>query len=370
MALAETAKASHPQLLSLGAFNLRHMRELPACKVCTAGIAHCSHEYTRTFEHTNTKYCTSRSSRRNSSRRRRSSIVVLVVVVVVIVVVVMVVVVVVVVVVVAVVIVVLLVVVVVVVIVVVVVVIVVVVVGGGGVGVVVEVVVVGVGVGVGVVVVVVVVVGVGVGVAVAVAVAVAAAAAAAAGVVVVVVVVVGVAVAVAVAAAAGVVVVVVVGVVVVVVIIIVIRASRVRDGMISQHAKSCSIVDCSSFWSYYFAVGLVLFGAIVGMFMDLSLKGVLRLSAEPHCCTMLYDSSGQEQGVMKRALVKRRNGGKQLHRCIACGACDHRVDVCAFTDAGPKLSREKLVKTVGAWEDTERKPLCSRCFLLLQQLRG
>ena len=47
---------------------------------------------------------------------------------------------------------------------------------------------------------------------------------------------------------------------------------------------------------------------------------------------------------MKRALVKRRNGGKHLHRCIACGACDHRVDVCAFTDAGPKLSREKLVK--------------------------
>ena len=32
---------------------------------------------------------------------------------------------------------------------------------------------------------------------------------------------------------------------------------------------------------------------------------------------------------MKRALVQRRNGAKQFHWCIACRACDHRVDMCA-----------------------------------------
>ena len=32
---------------------------------------------------------------------------------------------------------------------------------------------------------------------------------------------------------------------------------------------------------------------------------------------------------MKRALLKGHDGGKHLHRCIACGACDHRADTCA-----------------------------------------
>ena len=26
--------------------------------------------------------------------------------------------------------------------------------------------------------------------------------------------------------------------------------------------------------------------------------------------------------------MKGRNGGKQVHRCVACGAYDHRVDTC------------------------------------------
>ena len=46
---------------------------------------------------------------------------------------------------------------------------------------------------------------------------------------------------------------------------------------------------------------------------------------------------------MKSVLVKGRSGGQRLHRCITCGACDHRVDTCAFTVAGPKPFRNKLI---------------------------
>ena len=41
---------------------------------------------------------------------------------------------------------------------------------------------------------------------------------------------------------------------------------------------------------------------------------------------------------MTRALVKGRNGGKQVHRCVAYGACEHRVDTCVSC-AGKEIQK-------------------------------
>ena len=46
----------------------------------------------------------------------------------------------------------------------------------------------------------------------------------------------------------------------------------------------------------------------------------------------------QEKGIMKPALVKGRNEGKQVRRCVACGACAHRLDTCG-SRAGKEIQK-------------------------------
>ena len=59
---------------------------------------------------------------------------------------------------------------------------------------------------------------------------------------------------------------------------------------------------------------------------------------------------------MKRALVKGRNRGKQLHRCVACGACDHRVSTCT-SRAGKEIQKlRRELKGLRSRPGIKKKP--------------